>query len=43
MATQLPRPEASLVIRHLLKGCPKCVQKTGQLWRFGDETLETPI
>ncbi len=39
MADDLPWSEAALVIRHLLKGCPKCVRVTRQLWRFGDEAL----
>lgn len=39
MALDLSRPEAALVVRHLLTGCPQCLQVTRQLWRLGDETL----
>jgi hypothetical protein len=31
------RAEAREIVRHLLTGCPQCLQVTRPLWRFGDE------
>ena len=36
MSGELPRPEAASIVRHLLKGCPQCVQVTRRLWYLGD-------
>lgn len=33
---ELPRPEAARVVRHLLAGCPACLQLTRRLWDLGD-------
>ena len=30
------RPEARAVVRHLLRGCPQCLQVTGRLWGLGE-------
>jgi hypothetical protein len=30
--------EGCAVVRHLLAGCPQCVQVTGRLWRLGEES-----
>ena len=32
------RPEARTVVRHLLRGCPQCLQVTGRLWSLGEQT-----
>jgi len=37
MTGKLPKSEAALVIRHLLKGCPQCVQVTRRLWYLGGQ------
>lgn len=29
---ELKRPEAQKVVRHLLRGCPACAEKTARLW-----------
>ena len=29
---ELKRPEAQVVVRHLLSGCPRCAQITARLW-----------
>ena len=39
MRGESPRNEARSVVRHLLTGCPQCLQVAGRLWRFGDEAL----
>jgi hypothetical protein len=36
MSSELPRPEVALIVRHLLQGCPECVQVTRRLWYLGD-------
>lgn len=36
MRGELPRRELHAVVRHLLTGCPQCVQVTRRLWEFGD-------
>jgi len=36
MAGQLRHERVREVVRHLLKGCPRCVEETSRLWRFGD-------
>lgn len=33
---ELPRPEVAEVVRHLLAGCPACLQVTRRLWDLGD-------
>jgi hypothetical protein len=33
---ELPRPEARLIVRHLLTRCPRCTQVTRRLWELGD-------
>jgi hypothetical protein len=35
MSSELPRPEVALIVRHLLEGCPECVQVTHRLWCLG--------
>lgn len=37
MRGDLPRPEARLVVRHLLTRCPLCVAVTGRLWELGEQ------
>jgi hypothetical protein len=39
MLGESPRAEARSVVRHLLTGCPQCLQVTRPLWRFGEEAL----
>ena len=36
MRSELPRAEVASIVRHLLKGCPQCVQVTRRLWSLGD-------
>jgi hypothetical protein len=36
MAGELRRSEASVVVRHLLTGCPSCVVVTRRLFQLGD-------
>ncbi len=44
---ELSRPEVLAVVRHLLTGCPRCVEVTRRLWALGEwaphaaETLVT--
>lgn len=33
---ELPRSEGAEVVRHLLAGCPACLQVTRRLWDLGD-------
>ncbi len=33
----LPPPEAALVVRHLLTGCPQCLKVTRPLWQLMEE------
>jgi hypothetical protein len=33
---ELPQPEVPPIVRHLLTGCPACLQVTRRLWRLGD-------
>ena len=33
---ELSRPEVARVVRHLLTGCPACLQVTRRLWDLGD-------
>lgn len=33
---ELSRPEVAQVVRHLLTGCPSCLQVTRRLWDLGD-------
>lgn len=35
------RAEARALVRHLLAGCPQCVQVTRPLWELGDQPLLT--
>ena len=35
MTGKLSKPEAAAIVRHLLKGCPQCVQVTRRLWNLG--------
>jgi len=39
MRGELPRAEAKVVVRHLLKGCPGCIRETRRLWSFGEQPL----
>ena len=32
----LSRPEVAEVVRHLMTGCPACLQVTRRLWDLGD-------
>jgi hypothetical protein len=32
----LPREEVRAIVRHLLTGCPRCVEVTRRLWNLGD-------
>ncbi len=36
MRGELPRPEAAMLVRHLLTGCPCCLEVSGRLWRLGE-------
>ena len=36
MRGQLSRPEAAVIVRHLLSQCPQCVAVTRKTWRLGD-------
>ena len=36
---RLSHEEARNVVAHLLTRCPRCLQETRRLWRFGDEPL----
>lgn len=36
MRGELPRSEAAKVLRHLLTGCPACLQVTRRFWDLGD-------
>ena len=36
MLGRLSRPEVAVVVRHLLTGCPACLQVTRRLWDLGD-------
>jgi hypothetical protein len=36
MTNKLSPPEATWILRHLLKGCPKCCRVTGLLWILGE-------
>jgi hypothetical protein len=36
MRGETPRSEAPDVVRHLLTGCPECLQVTRQLWKLGE-------
>jgi hypothetical protein len=33
---ELPRDEARVIVRHLLTGCPDCLQVTRWLWNLGE-------
>ena len=37
MRGELPRAQAVAVVRHLLRGCPQCLQVTGGLWSLGEQ------
>ena len=39
MRGELTRPAVSVLVRHLLTGCPRCVAVTRRLWDFGDGPL----
>ncbi|HEX4959255.1 MAG TPA: hypothetical protein VF173_00355 [Thermoanaerobaculia bacterium] len=39
MQGRLSGEEARNVLLHLLTRCPRCLQVTRRLWRFGDELL----
>ena len=41
MRGEMPRAEARDVVRHLLAGCPVCVQVTRELWKLGDLSTAT--
>ena len=36
MRGELPRREVAEVVRHLLAGCPACLQVTRRLWDLGE-------
>ncbi len=36
MRGQMPSLEAPGIVRHLLTGCPVCLQVTRQLWKLGE-------
>lgn len=42
MSGRLDRCAARLVVRHLLAGCPQCLQVTRRLWLFGDRAPREP-
>jgi hypothetical protein len=35
---ELSAAERRVVVRHLLTGCPQCVQITGRFWALGETT-----
>ena len=37
MRGELPSREAAPVVRHLLRGCGRCLAVTREVWRLGDE------
>ena len=39
MRGESPRDECRLIVRHLLAGCPECVEITGQIWVLADRPL----
>lgn len=42
MSGRMDRVEARGVVRHLLAGCPQCVQVTRRLWLLGDRPPRGP-
>jgi len=36
MRGELPRPEGRAIVRHLLAGCPECLQVTRRMWLAGE-------
>lgn len=36
MRAELESAERKVVVRHLLTGCPRCIQVTRRLWELGD-------
>lgn len=36
---RLPREEVRALVRHLLTGCPQCVEVTRRFWSLGSEPL----
>jgi hypothetical protein len=38
MHGELTRPEARQIVRHLLLGCPHCIQVTRRLWTLAGRT-----
>jgi hypothetical protein len=38
MRSELPRDETRAVVRHLLAGCPRCLQMTRWLWNLGERS-----
>jgi hypothetical protein len=35
--------ESCAVVRHLMTGCPQCLQVTCSIWRLGEEALGTTL
>lgn len=42
MCGRLERCEVRAVVRHLLTGCPQCLQVTRHFWRLGDRVPRAP-
>jgi hypothetical protein len=42
MRRELSRPEITPIVRHLLTGCPPCLQRTRPLWKLGARELTGP-
>jgi hypothetical protein len=40
MAGKLPWETTRRVVRHLLAGCRRCSEVTGQIWDFAEEELD---
>jgi hypothetical protein len=39
MRGELKRPEIRDLVRHLLTGCPECLEVTRRLWDLGERSL----
>ncbi|HEX7185233.1 MAG TPA: hypothetical protein VF756_25640 [Thermoanaerobaculia bacterium] len=43
MRAELKSAERKAIVRHLLTGCPRCVEVTRRLWALGDFSPDSPL